>query len=164
MCNVAIIARAGSALLAGFGLTILSASLAWPVYGPRTTIGANYQQWSAQQSPNGIDPGQCTGSGCNVLFQAIPQQKQLIVRHVACRANVNTGALISVQVRTRGVGVFPDRYTPLVPVNLSTGWWAVNSPVMHLLKSGERPIVSFSNTASAVWIAECSISGTFHQS
>jgi hypothetical protein len=69
MLNAATVARVGRACLAGFALVILSASLAAATYGPRTTIGNNYQQTSNTESANGIDQGSCVNTtNCYVLF------------------------------------------------------------------------------------------------
>ena len=150
--------------LAGFALVVLSASLAQAQYGPRTKIGKNYQQWSETTSTNGINPSFCNGNTtCYVLFQRTPQGQQLIVQHVACRATVTTGGLTLVRLGTRKGPTFQNRNTPLVPVYTTGNYWAVNSPVMHLLKSGERPYVFFFNSTAATWGLDCSISGRLQQ-
>jgi hypothetical protein len=50
-----------------------------------------------------------------------------------------------------------------VPVPTTGTWSVVNSPVRHLVESGERPLVSLFNSAIADWLAECTISGTLQQ-
>jgi hypothetical protein len=171
MFNAAIIARAGRAgfaCLAGFALVILSASLAAADYGPRIILGNNYQQWSDVTSKGGstLDPGPCTNTiNCYVLFQPIPQNRPLIVQNVGCRISraTPTGLLRSVHLRTRKGQTFPFTWTPLVPARVQTGDEAVNSPVMHLLKSGERPFFWFVGTVATQWTIDCSISGTLLQ-
>ena len=155
-------ARFRRAHLAGFALVILSASLAEAEYGPRTKIGANYQQSSTTRSTNGIDPdpGSCSGViNCYVLFQVPPAQKALVVQHMSCRGHVTAGGLYTGYLRTRKGGTVPLRRTPILPVNTAAGWWVVISPVMHLVESGERPLVYLANSASANWVVECTISG-----
>ena len=156
--NTTNIARA---CLAGSALVILSASLAQAEYGPRTTIGANYQQTSTTTSINGIAEGSCNGNSfCYILFQAAPAQKPLIVQHVACGAFVSAGGLNAATLRTRKGQTFPLKRTNLAPVNFTSTWWAVNTPVMHLLESGERAFVVLSNSGIATWtFVECNISG-----
>jgi hypothetical protein len=155
--NTTNIARA---CLVGSALVILSASLAQAEYGPRTTIGANYQQTSTTTSINGIAEGSCNGNGhCFILFQAAPAQKPLIVQHVSCTAIVSAGGLRSASLRTRKGQTFPTKRTHLLPVNIGSTFWAVNSPVMHLLETGERPVVLVSNSAGANWSLQCNISG-----
>ena len=149
--------------LAGLALVVLSASLANAIYGPRTTIGKNYQQWSSTESNDGVNSGNCNSTFCYLVFQAIPQQQPLIVQHVACRATVTTGGLTLVRLGTRKGPTFQNRNTPLVPVYTTGNYWAVNSPVMHLLKSGERPYVFFFNSTAATWGLDCSISGRLQQ-
>ena len=146
--------------LAGLALVVLSASLAKAIYGPRTTIGKNYQQFSNTMSTNGIDQAQCVNAeNCYVLFQLTPQQKPLTVQHVSCRVTVGVGEIRQGKLLTRKGQDFMFRQTVLVPVPTSSTWWAVNSPVMHLVKSGERPIIFFQNSPAASWALECSISG-----
>jgi hypothetical protein len=158
------VARACRAGLAGFSLVIVSASFVAADFGPRTAIGANYQQWSSTTSENGLTQGTCSGSlGCFVLFQPVPQQKSLIVQHLSCRASVNAGGLRFGSLLTRKGIIFVDRRTLLVPVGTTGNDSVVNTPVMHLFKSGERPQVFLSNTQIADWFAECSISGKLQQ-
>ena len=157
MCKAATIARA---CLAGFAIVILPASLAEAEYGPRTKIGPNYQQSSTTTSTHGITAGNCTGSlNCVVLFQVPPGQKPLIVQHVSCRVSVSAGGLNYGLLQTRKGQAFPLRQTNLVPVPTTGNWSIVNSPVMHLVGSGERPAVFISNNAFANWTAQCTISG-----
>jgi hypothetical protein len=160
MCNADTIARAGRACLAGLALVMLSAPIAEAVYGPRTVIGANYQQTSTTTSTNGITEGACNSTAiCYILFQA-PPQKALIVQHVSCRVAVRSGALFDGSLETEKGKAFPLKHTHLVPVpTTSTELWLVNSPVMHLVKLGEKPNVHFRNSRVAEWIIECSISG-----
>ena len=157
--NVALVGRSCRVCLAGFALVVLPASLAEAEYGPRTKIAKNYQQWSNTMGFNATTPSSCNNFFfCNLLFQRIPQERPLIVQRVACAANVTAGGLERVLLGTREGGTVVGRYTPLVPV-ATTGWWAVNSPVMHLIKSGQRPYVVFVNSTVAIWTVECSISG-----
>jgi len=159
--NTTNVARACRAGLAGFALVILSASLAEATYGPRTKIGTNYQQTSTTTSENAINEGNCSGGNtCFVLFQVPPGQKSLIVQHVSCRLGVSPGTnLLYGWLQTRNGQDFPLRRTSFVPVPTADIWWVVNSPVMHLVKAGERPVVLFVNSAGANWSAECTISG-----
>jgi hypothetical protein len=167
MFNAATIARAGRAGLAclvGSVLVILSALVAEAFYGPRTTIGANYQQTSNTMSTDGINEGVCVGvSVCYILLQVPPQQKALIVQHVSCIIIVTAGEISNGLLRTRKGQTFPLRHTRLVPVLTTGTTWVVNSPVKHLGESGERPVVSFPSSAAATWTIECSISGTLQQ-
>ena len=167
MFNAAIMERAGRAglaCLAGSVLVILSAVVAEAFYGPRTTIGANYQQTSNTTSLDGINEGDCVGvSVCYILLQVPPQQKALIVQHVSCIVIVSAGEISNGLLRTRKGQTFPLRHTRLVPVLTTGSTWVVNSPVKHLGESGERPVVSFANSAAAHWSVECSISGTLTQ-
>ena len=166
MCNTANVARAGRACLAGFALVILSASLAEAIYGPRTKIGANYQQTSTTMSLHGFTEESCNGNaGCVVLFQRPLGQKPLIVQHVSCRVNINAGSLRSGVLQTwkGSTSTFPRKRTYLVPVPTGGNVWVVNSPVMHLVESGERPVVLLTNSAVIGWFVECSISGTLQQ-
>jgi hypothetical protein len=163
--NAARACRASRVCLAGFALVILSASLAEAIYGPRTTIGANYQQTSNTRSADGINAGNCSGSTCAVLFQPAPQQKALIVQHVSCHLIVSAGELQVGRLFTRKGQTFPLRRTNLLPVPKPPGRWVVSSPVMHLVGSGERPVVGFQNSLSGNnWSATvCSISGQLKQ-
>jgi hypothetical protein len=157
MYNAGTLAHAG---LAGIALVILSASVAEATYGPRTKIGNNYQQTSTTRSLNASTEGNCNGSGsCYVLFQVPPAQKPLIVQHVACNVQVTAGDLRFGRLQTRKGSTFPLRSTHFVPVNTTGNVWVVNSPVMHLVESGERPLIVLSNSAAADWTAECTISG-----
>jgi hypothetical protein len=151
--------------LAGLALVVLSASLANAIYGPRTTIGNNYQQTSSTTSPDGTNAGNCNGvATCYVLFQVTPAQKPLIVQHVSCRASISAGGLLYGYLRSRNGQTVPLRRTHLLPVNTTGTWWVVNSPVMHLLESGERPVVFFQNSATANWgNMDCNISGQLKQ-
>jgi hypothetical protein len=161
--NTTNIARA---CLVGSALVILSASLAQAEYGPRTTIGANYQQTSTTTSINGIAEGSCNGNSvCFILFQVTPAQKPLIVQHVSCTALVSAGGLTSASLRTRMGQTFPIKRTALLPVNLTSTISAVNSPVMHLFESGERAVVILGNNGViANWsFVECNISGQLKQ-
>jgi hypothetical protein len=168
MRNTAKVARIGCACLAGPAgvvLVILSASLAEATYGPRTTIGANYQQTSNTRSADGIIEGNCFGvDSCWVLFQPAPQQKALIVQHVSCHLVVSAGELQVGTLLNRKGQLLPLRSMDLLPVPTTVARWVVNSPVMHLVKSGERPVVSFLNSTNANWsVLECSISGRLQQ-
>lgn len=148
------------ACLAGCALVVLSASFAGAEYGPRTTIGKNYQQTSDTTSVDGIASGNCSDSlSCYVLFQRAPQQKALIVQYVSCIVTASTGEIRIGILVTRKGQTFPLRHTNLAPVRTTGGTWAVNSPVMHLLKSGERAVVRFINSTAATWGATCNISG-----
>jgi hypothetical protein len=162
MRNKTTIAPVGCAALTACGLIILATSLAGAEYGPRTTIGKSYQQYSNTTSTNGINPGTCGGSSfCYVMFQVAPQQQTLTIQHVACLVGVTPGGLNHVRLGTRKGQTFLQRYTPLVPVHTTGTWWAVNGPVMHLIKSGERPYVIIGNSQNATnWLPSCSISGT----
>jgi hypothetical protein len=163
--TVARVCRASLACLTGFALASLSASLAQAQqYGPRTTIGTDYQQTSSVQSPNGTDPGACSADFCLVLFQQAPQQRPLVVRHVSCLVYANTGDLRYGILLTRKGDTNPSRDTYLLPVSTGGGWWAVNSPVMQLIKSGERVHVLFRNSTNAsYWSPRCTISGQLKQ-
>jgi hypothetical protein len=102
MYNAANVARVCRASLAGFALVILSAALAEATHGSKTTIGINYQQWSNTESPNGIDAGNCVNwAYCYLLFSPPPQQKALIIQHVACRAAIGGVNLYYGLLRTR---------------------------------------------------------------
>jgi hypothetical protein len=164
MSNTPTIARACRAALAGFALVILSASLAEAEYGPRTTIGVNYQQTSTTTSTDGINEGSCNGSSsCAILFQRAPEQKRLIVQHVSCRVNLSTGGLRYGILQTRKGQTFPLRRTYLTALNTGT-FSVVNSPVMHLVESKENPLLSLQNSANANWFTlQCSISGQLKQ-
>ena len=153
--NTTKVARAGRACLAGFALVILSASLAEATFGPRPTIGNNYQQWS-----NTLTSACSSSISCTVRFQPAPQLKALIVQHVSCHAIANTGEIQVVRLATLNG---PQTRTTLVPVPVGSRW-AVNSPVMHLVESGERPTITFQNDTSTNWsLVECSISGQLKQ-
>lgn len=166
--NTIAVARVCRASLAGLALVILSASsLAAAEYGPRIILGNNYQQSSSVTSKGGstLDPGPCTNTvNCYVLFQTIPQNRPLIVKHVGCRVirDIPTGALRSAHLRTRKGQTFPFTWTPLEHTGLN-GNEAINSPVMHLLKSRERPFFWFVGTVATQWTIDCSISGTLLQ-
>jgi hypothetical protein len=162
MCNTATITRTSRACLAASALVILSVSLAEAAYGPRTKIGNNYQQTSTTKSSDGSTEGSCNGGNtCYVLFQLPPAQKPLIVQTVSCRVLVNAGGLDYAWLRSRKASVIPLRRTYLAPVKTTNGnHWIVSSPVMHLIESGERPVVFIANSAGATWsIVECTISG-----
>ena len=149
---------------AGLALVILSASLAETSYGPKTTIGANYQQTSDTASKNEISQAACDATfHCYLLFQPAPQQKPLIVQHVSCRVFASAGELRWGELRSREGQAFPFRWAPLVPVSTGGGWWVVNAPVMHLVKSGERVFVAFNSGAAADWNGVCTISGRLEQ-
>jgi hypothetical protein len=167
MSNATTIVRLGHACLAGFVLVILSASLANAQfgYGPKTTIGSNYQQTSTSPSNNGFNLSSCSpASLCYILFQQAPQQKPLIVRHVSCRVSINPGELREGYLTSTKEGAFVNRRTYLSPVFLSGPTWMVNNPAMHLIKPGERPVVLFvSSDAASAWGAECNVSGTLQQ-
>ena len=157
MYNAATLARAG---LAGIALVILSASFAEAIYGPRTKIGNNYQQTSSTTSPNGSTEGSCNTNICYVLFQVPPAQKSLIVQHVSCRVRlVSGGEIREIILRSRKGQTFPLRSTFVVPVPTSGDYRVVNSPVMHLVESGERPQLFFHNSQTTIWVLDCSISG-----
>jgi hypothetical protein len=160
--NAMTVARAYRAGAAGLALVILSTSLAAAGYGPRTKLGDNYQQWSDVTSTNALAPGPCNNTtNCYVLFQAIPQNRPLIVEHVGCRVIKSNGSLRSAHLRTRKGQTFPFRWTPLKPrTATAAARVAINSPVKHLLKSGERPFFWFVGTVATQWAIDCSISGT----
>jgi hypothetical protein len=162
MRTTAVATRVGRACLAGFFLVILSASLAGAAYGPRTTIGANYQQTSNTTSTDGFSEGTCIiGAGsCFILFQGAPQQKALIVQHVSCRVSVTAGGLLYASLLTRQGQNLLLKSTTLLPVHTTGTLWVVNSPVMHLLNVGERPVVFLFNSMATGWsLMECNISG-----
>jgi hypothetical protein len=168
MGNAAHVARARRICLAGVALVILSASLAEAEYGPRTVFGANYQQTSNTLSLNGANEASCNGAGsCMVLFQRAPGQRRLIVQHVSC--DVTTDANLEIRrvaLWSRGQ-TLPRRYVYLTPIktgSISTKtFWNVNSPVMHLIESGERPLVFFDTGFGSDWVAECTIAGKLQQ-
>lgn len=162
--NANTLARSCCAGLAGLALVILSGSLAETAYGPKTTIGANYQQTSDTTSVNQINQAACVAAfNCYFLFQTAPQQKPLIVQHVSCRVFASVGELRYGELRTREGQALPFIRTPLAPVSTGGGWWVVNTPVMHLLKSGERAYVGFNSGAAADWNGVCTISGRLQQ-
>jgi hypothetical protein len=164
MPNAITIARTGHACLAASALVFLSASLAQAEYGPRTTIGANYQQTSNTQSLDGTNAGSCNGNGtCLVLFQVAPAQKPLIVQHVSCRVSVSAGGLVLGYLGTRKGQTFAFKRTQLLPVNTAGSHSVINNPVMHLFETGERPFVYLDNSAAANWGVECNISGQLKQ-
>jgi len=158
LSNTITVARA---CCAGLALVVLPASLVEAAFGPRTTLGKNYQQWSSETSVvQTFTPGSCNShSGCFVLFQAIPQQQALLIQHVACRAIVGAGGLRYANVYTRKGQTIVNTATYLVPVHTTGTSWVVNNPVMHLLKSGERPLVFLFNSQATSWTVDCSISG-----
>jgi hypothetical protein len=159
--NAITVARVCRAGLAGLALVILSVSHAAAEYGPRTKHGDKYQQWSDETTLDGLQPAPCHNTvSCYVLFQAIPGNRPLIVEHATCTASISHGELRSVHLRTKRGQTFPFTWTPLVPVSTSGTWWAVNSPVIHLFKSGESPVVLLVNDSAAAWFVDCSISGT----
>ena len=158
--NAITIARACRAGLAALTLVILSASLASAEFGPRITIGNNYQQWSNTQSNTPFSSDCDFQTFCLVMFEPIPQQRPLIVQHVACRVNVSAGSLHFARLGNLKGSAYVDNYAYLVPVSTTGTWWAVNSPVTHLIKSGERPFLWFSNSLNTGWVIDCSISGT----
>ena len=151
--------------LAGCVLVTLSASLAEAEYGPRTTVGANYQQTSTTRSTDGINDTGCSGIGvCRILFQQAPAQQRLIIQHVSCRVPISAGFPLHAYLGTRKGQSFPLKRSWLVLANTSPFHFAVNSPVMHLVNSGERPLVLFNNSQSHNWIGlECNISGQLKQ-
>jgi hypothetical protein len=160
--NVARVGRSCSVCLAGLALVDLPASLAEAAYGPRTKIGKNYQQSSNTRSTNGSTEGSCNGFGfCYILFGLPSGQKALIVQHVSCLVSVAAGSLLYGSLRTRKGQTFPFRRTALMAVPTTTGTrWVVNSPVMHLVQSGERPFVFLQNSTNANWGSTiCTISG-----
>jgi hypothetical protein len=162
--NAARASRACLAGFAGFALVILPASLAEATYGPRTTIGTNYQQTSTTTSANGSNPASCNGfSNCFILFQPAPAQRALIVQHVSCRVSVDAGNMSFGLLWIRKGPDLPLKRIPLLPVPTAGATWIVNSPVMHLIESGERPLVFLAGTAAAAWSAECTISGQLQQ-
>ena len=167
MSNRAAVASAGLVCLAGFVLVILSASLAEAEYGPRTAIGANYQQTSTTESENGIDQASCIGTTrCFVLFQQVPKEWPLIIQHVSCLVYVSSASGGDVPygtIETRRRKTFLLRQTFLVPLRRSDFLWVVNSPAMHLLKAGERAVVSFFSSANAGFNPVCTISGRLLQ-
>lgn len=163
MWNAITVARAGRACLAGAVLAIVSSSLAEAEYGPRTAIGANYQQSSSTMSTNGItESGDYSGRfSCYILFQRAPHRKGLIVQHASCVLSLTEAGLHAGFLLTRKGQTFPLKSTPLLPVNPTGISWVVNNSVMHLLKVGERPIVRFVSTGTVAphWSVECNISG-----
>lgn len=166
MWNAAPLARACRASLAGFTLVVLPASLAQATYGPRTTIGSSYQQTSDTLSVNGVDQGSsCNGIStvCYVLFQQAPQQRPLIVQHVSCRMQVTAGELRSGHLAVRKGGTLQFRHTYLVPVHTTGNFFIMNSPVLHLVKSGQRVVIQFWNTVTGNWLGGCNISGKLQQ-
>ena len=93
------------------------------------------------------------------MFQPAPGQKALIVQHVSCRVTVDAGAMSFGLLWIRKGQDLPLKRTPLLPVPSAGATWIVNSPVMHQVASGERPLVFFAGTAAAAWNGECTISG-----
>ncbi len=154
------LARAG---LAGLALATLSGSLAHAAYGVRTVVGTSYQQSSGTLSPNGFDEGACNSNVCHVLFQQTPQKKPLIVEHVSCRVRTSAGSLIDGLLVSRKGQTFPGRRTYLAPVATASGYWVINTPVKHLLASGEHPIVLIRNTFATAWTLECGIAGELQE-
>jgi len=163
------IGRACRAGLAGFGLVILSASLADAGYGPRTIVGEHYQQTSTTTSSNGINEGSCTSRhDCYILFQPAPQQKALTVQHVSCYVYVSGGVLRYGFLGAQQGGAHLLRRKHLVPVRTNGTTYStdsiVNGPVTHLVKPGERPYVYLRNSvAGSTWLVECDISGQLQQ-
>jgi hypothetical protein len=147
--------------LAGLALAILSASLAGAAFGPRTTIGKSYQQTSNTTSLNGINPGSCgSNQSCYVLFQLAPSQQPLIVQHIACALSPAFGGLLHGTLMTRTGQTLVLTQTPLLPVRTSNNSQIINSPVMHLLKPGERAVIRFVNSVTTTWgLPHCSLSG-----
>ena len=162
MFNAAIIARAGRAYLAGFVLMTLSVSLAQAEYGPRTTVGNNYQQSSSTLSPNGLNQGNCNGFNCYVLFQRAPQEQSLIIQHVSC-AIIVEGTVALVAVGNREGQTLLSTISYIVPVHQAGDVWLVNSPVMHLVRSGERPVIALQSSPGGSWSIICTISGKLQQ-
>jgi len=166
MFKAATLARACRAGLAGFVLVTLSVSFAQAEYGPRTTIGNNYQQTSDTVSENGVNQStHCTNTQfCFVLFQTAPQQKPLIVQHVSCHLSVSPGVVRTARLVTRSGQDFVGRLSYLVPVHTEGAFWVINNPVMHLLKSGERAVIRLSSSVATDWGAnDCNISGKLQQ-
>ncbi len=158
--NAAPGARVGLAGLAGFGLMIMSASLAEANYGPRTIIGENYQQTSFTSSIDSITEAQCHNTnGCTILFRPAPEQKRLIVQHVSCAVEVSSGTVRFATLRTRKGQSFPLRETYLTPVNTTDRVWNISSAVTHLIESREIPLVALASSAGAAWFLKCNISG-----
>jgi hypothetical protein len=161
MFNAAAVARGGFACLAAFAVSILSGPLAQAEYGPRTVFESNYQQTSNTTSNNGRTEAACnSANSCYVLFQRAPGQKKLIIRHVSCVVNSPNGALKYGEIYTRKGSAERFRRSPLSPVSALGDDWIVNSPVMHLISSNERPSIRFHNSTLTFWDLRCSISGT----
>jgi hypothetical protein len=166
--DVARACRAGRVCLAGFALVTLPHSLAEAEYGPRTVFGANYEQTSNTLSLNGTNEASCNSYGsCMVLFQRAPGQKRLIVQHVSCDVTTSANlAIRRVALWSKGQTLL-RRYAYLTPIrtgSISTKtFWNVNSPVMHLIESGERPLVFFDTGFGSDWVAECTIAGKLLQ-
>jgi hypothetical protein len=163
--NVTRVCRTCFASLAGIGFAIMSASLAEAVYGPQAVIGASYQQSSTTTSINGINAGSCDGASiCYVLFQPVPEQKALVIQHVSCNADVNTGDLQAARLETRKGQASPLRFTILMPVRTVNNLWLVSSPVTHLVETNERPRVLVINNTNADWgLVACNVSGKLQQ-
>jgi hypothetical protein len=94
----------------------------------------------------------------------MPQQLPLIVQHVSCIVTVTAGTVRFARLATRKGDTAPYTMTQLLPASNDGAAWVISSPVVHLLKSGERPHLIFSNSENANWQIECNVSGQLQQS
>ena len=148
--------------LAAIAFAILPASIGQAEYGPKTTVGTYYQQTSSTLSVDGVAASSCTSAtACFVLFQKLPKKKKLIVQNVSCFVAISAGGLRTVMLWGRTGTDFPLKRTMVLPVaTVDSGAWLANSPVVHLFKAGERPVIYMTASAVANWTnVHCNVSG-----
>ena len=140
-------------------LSLCSAAQAQSQYGPRTVLGNFYQQTSNTQSIDGVHVAPCTSTAvCNVLFQAVPSSKAMVIQHVSCLVNPVGGQVTGAYLRTHSGQTVPYRVTDFLPDNAGNSY--VNIAVLHLVLANERPFITLNRSGTGDFgLTECSISG-----
>jgi hypothetical protein len=79
-----------TAIMAATGCMLLLGALsAWAAYSKRVIIGGVYSQQSTTTAGVGVEPGPCNDGSCSILFQVVPNGRQMIIEHVACNISMS---------------------------------------------------------------------------
>jgi hypothetical protein len=139
-------------------ILLLGAVSAWAAYSKRVIVGGVYSQHSSTTAGVGVEPGPCPDGSCAVLFQVVPNGRQMIIEHVACNISMSpsTANLSTVFLQSDVV----DRAVRLIAIESTPGTFGVNSPVLYPLAANEKPRVTISADQTGVTIgATCTIAG-----
>jgi hypothetical protein len=166
------LAARSQAIVASFVLASLAGLASWVDKAQATaiTVGSFYEEGSDRMSLSPPAAGACSNTNdCHIIFNTVATGKQLLVTEATCDTytlgpSANFFYMAELRSYPASSSVPSDRRQRAVPtlalsINSGEALHVVTITAKHLVKAGERPVITLRTRTAGGFNASCTIFG-----